>query len=178
MPLQLSYVVVLQLVLCAVVSSGKDLFLCTKSLVSNSKPEATKILQALLMPLSHDKFWSEIVQQQPAVLAKKGSIYFHHLLGFEDIDEMLLSGRKSVNPSLRIEHGVDWRVAKRVFADGKWHTGVLPATDNMTLALAKEAFARGGFSIIIDSVESLSPRVNAVAVLLEEALGWRVRTNL
>jgi len=160
------------------VHAALDVYSCLKAHATVPKRESIEFLNSLLLPLTNEKFLAEIVQRQPAVLSKQQSSYFNHLLGFEDIDDMIENGRKSNDPSLRILHGEDWKVAKRVFAKGKWHTGVMPMKENMTLSLAKDAFLRGGFSIIIDSVESLSPNVHVAAKLLEDALGWRVRVNM
>lgn len=167
-------------VVCAITGTAMDQYSCTKSSALVPKRESMQLLRSLLLPLTDHKFLADIVQRQSAVLTKTqmGASYLNNLIGYEDIDLILLHGRKSSDPNASILHGEDWKVAKRVFVDGKWHTGVIPMKENMTLTVAKEAFTHGGFSIIIDSMESLSPRVHMAARLLEDALGWRVRVNM
>jgi hypothetical protein len=129
-------------------------------------------------PIALEKFLVDILQHQPAVARRSNSNYYGSLFNVDDVATILKHGRKQENPKKRIKYLQEWKLVKRTLSDGEWWTGVFKPNSTISVEEAKEAFAKGGFTLIIKELQSLWSSVHHVAWLLEAALGWRINVNL
>lgn len=67
---------------------------------------------------------------------------------------------------------------KRTNSNGEWWTGVYNPNTTITIQEAKDAFGKGGFTLIIKEMQSLWSSIHHVAWLVEAALGWRINVNM
>lgn len=138
--------------------------------------EEISYVQSLLHPMSLDNFLSEVSCIKPAVLRRRNPNFYKSLFDMQEVDDILLYGKRTANNSAPLLHGKDYRLVRRVFRDGEYWTGVITST-NVSLSDAKNYFNQG-FTLIIDEVQAYSPAVQFFAQMLEAVLGWRVNVNL
>lgn len=163
---------------CFVISSwSEETIKCTEyySLYPR-KNDSLNFLESIIAPIPIEKFFVDILHKSPAVLRRKKKSSFEQIINMNNIDEILQFGRKHSNPNVSVEYGDEWKLAKRINQGGEWWTGMFKS-QNVSVTSAKDAFATG-FSLIINTMQSLWPTIFKSAWLLEDALGWRVNVNL
>ena len=155
-----------------VISTG-----CTEEYSLHSQEEPISFLEKLLQPVAFEVFLVDILQKQPAVARRYNPDFYGSFFSVDNIDTILKEGRQLDNPDNIIEYGSNWKLVKRADRNGEFWTGVY-SKPNVTVEEAHDAYAMGGFSLIINSVQNLWPGVYKTAWNLEAALGWRVNVNL
>ena len=103
--------------------------------------------------------------------------YYGRMTSFDDVQYALENGYGS-NPNQRLVYGKDWKLAKRVFRDGDYWTGLYKG-ESAELGVEEAMSAvSSGFTVIMNGVQSSLPNVYQGAWQLETALGWHVNVNL
>ncbi|CAM9986947.1 unnamed protein product [Ascophyllum nodosum] len=171
-------------------------------LLSYPPASDTSLVRELLRPFSLENFALEYFEKGPLVIRGRSPDHYQRVMkfGIGDVDTIIENGVAHAGEQEQMILGRDWKIIKRVFvhADGEFWTAGLPprATKRsealvaeggggvgsegrvVSLAEARAAFQKGGFSVVINRLQRRWRGVAEVALALEDVLGHPVNANL
>lgn len=160
-------------------SKSKKLKSCTEKYAFRSTERADTFLGSILNPITVNEFFENYFQKSPASAQRPDMPgYYGPMATFEDVEYAIENGFKNAQPNQRLVYGKDWKLAKRVFRDDDYWTGLYKGEGaDLGVEEAMKAVS-SGFTVIMNGVQSSMPNVFQSAWQLETALGWHVNVNL
>ena len=152
---------------------------CTRDYALRSTESADRFLTSILNPITVEEFFLDHFQRKAASAQRPGMPgYYGPMVTFEDVEYAIENGYKGTHSNQRLVYGKDWKLAKRIFRDGDYWTGIYKG-EGADLGVEEAMKAvHSGFTVIMNGVQSAIPNVFQSAWQLETALGWHVNVNL
>jgi ribosomal protein L16 Arg81 hydroxylase len=160
-------------------SQSQALPSCTEKYALQSTKSSEDFLTSILNPITINDFFENHFQKKAASSQRPGMPgYYGPMVSFEDVEYAMENGFKVSNPNKRLIYGKDWKLAKRVYRDDEYWTGIYSSEEEeMSVEEAMRAVSQG-FTVIMNGVQSCMPNVYQSAWQLETALGYHVNVNL